>query len=909
MSYNNWQQSEKHLPKVFKRLGRSTPHNSAGTDHSSSTAAPVDRGFKIAGHYQNNTGVQYANHHYHYYNHAASHSIPTGPAAHAIPTGPAAQRHHHRHLSSEAHHRTHYIKHMHQQDAMPNRDYYSPTPIMSPTTSQHSAYHGNTPTNSKRISTENVDYHGNTTDNNLPVSPVSSAPSSPGFSFVKNNDVTKEPSQQPGRSSFSFVRSNASTPYPPSSPYYLEPVHQMSPASVTPVIPTGPASSTYPPMEVAVPKKKSASPEKKTQDNEKDNRQAENDTSVMNERDRLAKNIQITVSRPSLAVESNTEKNVQPQNTTSATTTLDQDATNSTMFQPINRKVIVKGAENKVNPSTRSPPPCATEKTQRSRSPPRSRKRHRSTSPGSSSDEEKAPFPRGKADHYVPNYNKRPLPAQFRQERNRKKVPANNSDKKSHEVTPGTNPVSLSKTTSKGKQGTHEPSTPSQPKPLNTSPIHNKPSQNQPKEAEKTTVPSLKKQNKLGSDASSMAHRIITMSNTIVKPIPNTNQKVETTEPKLKTEPVNAGTASLNALSNKPASARSAQPTFTLQQKKTEEEATKTSQNAVRSDAVASEGVSGKSTSSDNNPVLKQTTALPVVNHALVKDNTNGAERKRPRVFSDNPSVDVPIKDSPVKKHKSDEVAKPKELQQDTTLFSSQTETTKENQLLSSFKAPNLNQLRAAALEKRQERERQHQLRLRQLDIDDRDDIVMDVTPSSDTSFGPSEQQQAAPSKKKNPEEAHHDKDIPMTTPLKENEAKKGQPQAAGNAIHSSDRKHENDETRKQEATVVQCENKEAPVNEKMQTPNNNDVSAPSHIHSDAAVMNPQLLSPPMEKAIPSFKEPTHSSLTTTTTTATPTQTTSSRRVPRPWKVVMDDEGAIFYLNVRTGERTNVRPE
>ncbi|OBZ85992.1 hypothetical protein A0J61_05958, partial [Choanephora cucurbitarum] len=745
MSYNNWQQSEKHLPKVFKRLGRSTPHNNAGTDHPSSTAAPVDRGFKIAGHYQNNTGVQYANHHYHYYNHAASHSIPTGPAAHAIPTGPAAhtiptgpaqRHHHHRHLSSEANHRTNYIKHIHQQDTMPTRDYYSPTPIMSPTTSQHSAYHGHSPTNHKRIPTENVDYHGNNTDSNLPVSPASSASSSPGFSFVKNNDVPKEPSQQPGRSSFSFVRSNAPTPYPPSSPYYLEPIHQMSPASVTPVIPTGPASSTYPSIEVTVPKKKkSASPEKKTQDNENDNGHAENDTPVMNERDRLAKNIQITVSRPSLAAESNTEKDAQPQNITSATTTLDQDTTNSTMFQPINRKVIVKGVENKVNPSTRSSPPCTTEKTQRSRSPPSSRKRHRSTSPGSSSDEEKAPFPRGKADHYVPNYNRRPLPPQFRQERNKKKVQANNGDKKSHDVTPGTHPVSLSKTTNKGKQGTHEPSMPSQPKLLSTSPVHNKASQNQPKETEKNTVPSLQKQNKPSSDASSMAHRIITMNNTIVKP----NQRVETTEPKLKTEPVNAGTTSLNALSNKLASA---QPTSTLQQKKAEEEAIKTNQNAVCSDAVASEVVSGKSTSSDHNSGSKQTTALPVANHALVKDSTNGAERKRRRVFSDNPSVD--IKDSSVKKHKSDE---PKELQQDATRFSSKNQLTP-----SSLKAPNLNQLRAAALEKREEREHQHQLRLRQLDIDDRDDIVMDVTPPSNPSFDPSEQQQTAPSKKKNPE-------------------------------------------------------------------------------------------------------------------------------------------------------------
>ncbi|KAI8368951.1 hypothetical protein BD560DRAFT_398188 [Blakeslea trispora] len=783
MTYNNWQQNETHLPKVFQRLGRFIPHNTVN-DYSSATTLPVDTGFKIAGHHQNTHS-------------SSSYTDPTydrfyydAPSAHEpIPTEPAAYRKYRR-VSPESYHRPEYISII-NQDTLSNRQHPSPNSMMP----QHLE--------------SMADARNSTNTSDLSVSPVLSASSSSssfhGLSFVKNSHVPNKepPSPSPsnaGRSTFSFVR----------NPYQ----YQTSPA--TPMIPTGPTT-----VEHTLPK--NTSPERT---NDKDKRHVKSVTPIMNERDRLAKNIQITVSRPSLT-ESSTEKSVSQDTKPDKS---DQES-NGSIFQPINRTITV---QTKQEIST---PPSAEKQTQRARSPVH-KKRQKSVSPDRS-DDEKAPFLQSKGDKYIPDYRKRPLPTQFRQERNQKKPQTSlknnhHNHSQSHDVTP----TIKKKTSPKESNGKKKI-----------------PSKQEKSSKEQTKSDSLPQTQKKPSSNTSkgITHRIITMNTTIVKPSSSTTAThKKPNEEKTESESVHAGHTSLATLSHKAASACTTQPSIKKE--------IETSQSAACSDNVEGKDVTAK-TDTDNKSISPHSTFV----HST---DTMPRESRKRRAFSDHPPS-VLNKQDATKKRKVDETQAQTEQQTKTSSSSSA------QQVCQSSKS--------ATLEERREREHLYQLKLRQLDIDERDDIVMDVALPNDTS-----EQYDSFSK-----ETNSIQNIPTTIPnTREKTSSKHQPPLETplpnpkevQAIASKDKKSN-------------CESKKENVQKKA-----------NPLHSDVAVVNPQLLSPPMEKVVPAVQEPSMEKGIPAVQKDT-TNPPSKKKFTRMWKVIMDDEGSIYYVNRRTGERTNVRPE
>ncbi|KAI8080757.1 uncharacterized protein B0P05DRAFT_539514, partial [Gilbertella persicaria] len=1141
MSYDNgWQDEQQQpppLPNIFNRLGRSAAHMSPALNDQH-PSPPVNTGFKIARHYNNSHYVNNSNNknaysnsnntnNYYYYN-GKSHPIEDG--YHPSQAPPLSRQ------PIQSSGQPDYIKIIQQQDMSANGFYrsentnsstsFTPTPSASPT---HPVYFNGAKNNDNIRNFNNNNSSNN--GNSLPASPATSVSSSPGFSFVKNNDLPKEPQQVNQRSSFSFVRSNA----PASYPYYMDQQAHVinhtppptAPASLPPV-PSNVSDANMPAQKTHQATQKPASPQKPKQAQKQKQvqkpmqaQQHEFPTnhSENKERDKIAKNIQITASR---LLTDKTDQHGTPSNDGHVSAGRDGSDT-----QPVSRKVVLTSTKRE---SSRERSPSQAKRVKRSPSPvyrkhpspspsfnsdrsdeyrvryngdmkrynrspspsPYRRSRQRRTSispfrralsPGSSSDEEKAPFLRNQPDHYTPDYNRRPLPRQYRIERNnRPPVPKRpvEPNKPSNVVPASKNTVSVSKTIKKGS----EPSAQEKPSAQNNS---NNNKQQQPKLKDfrnhppltpvrshncvlinpKTTAvqpPVAKKDNvnkvstattattakpastaktasttkatpaskpytdtpastpstgaasvsKPTSDVptskpakaapankpatavykpDSVAHKMITAQNAIIKPSNTTPIDVDTilkpstngvsTEKEL---PAKAESVPLNEIL--PRSARAKPAPLSTSSKKNKAMEIRGSSDLGNLSKEHSIAQADTPSVLENGAVTSNHVMQQISNHTTVK------KPQVPRTFSDKSSFQPTTHQLDANSNTHQEQQQQQQQQQQQHEGQGQQGKERQDQVqheqgqqkqsqiqpkaqqaqegdLSNDKQqqekqaqkPTPEQLKAAkkaALEKRKEEERLYQLRLRQLAIDDRDDIVMDVMPPN--TFDASVQEDVEVNNTDKMEKINEDANMTEALPIvqaeqvdhqqeqvvesqDQKEAKKRESEKAVQEINDQLQQDQSDrltsiivsttnlfseslaEFQKDQESILSSFASSISASKYKNTFKTQDTimtEAPSQQQSKTNANtlsvtkdnitslnnNSQLYAP---DALPVPTVPIVSSVTSLPVVppSTPVPTPAKKRrgrLPRPWKVVLSDDGDMFYYNPVTGEQSSVRP-
>lgn len=597
-----------------------------------------------------------------------------------------------------------------------------------------------------------------------------------------------------------------------------------------------------------------------------------------------------------------------------------------------------------------------------------------------SSDEEFAPFLRGEADRYVPDYNRRPPPSPWR----KRSPPAR---KLSSSSTAETNVSKKPASSSSSPPLTAKKSTSTNA----TTSINDRLDQNKPKELRlypplgtlpmsfvsskaESDLSSLSKQSSVKKPNPVVSHKIIT------KPSPgaaNAKNTPAVASPALDTKK-NASSVVETAKSlSQPKSSKSDGTNHTdndsnlmpikqeivtesiMEQPKPVVKATKvrnadamagteTSSQQSTPAAIAMDATQGRASS---DIALNKSNAIPAFKATATATPEQQPQRKH-RVFNDLPMTDVtetkanaPLISAtsvvePVVNHTS--ISTPTATSISTNVASTTSKVTV-NEILEPTKRVRITPEARAAIKKRaaKEQERLDQERLRQLDVDDRDDIVMDIAfPSQPRSPAAVKMVNKEPVMNASEKQTNNNTELIQTITATID--------STNNLANMTSSLTPNDNSNNNIATI------------------NNELVTPIVNHPTSSVLN--MTSP---ENVPSPDTATATTTTTTTTNSTvgtnsaftnlvtssdnmsvpdgntkeqiesmPLQTippasslstlespvanvslavaavakpaakkSSRRRLPTPWKVKMNDSGDIYYHNPVTGEETFVRPE
>ncbi|CEP13590.1 hypothetical protein [Parasitella parasitica] len=609
----------------------------------------------------------------------------------------------------------------------------------------------------------------------------------------------------------------------------------------------------------------------------------------------------------------------------------------------------------------------------------RSTHRRRDYSPGSSSDEEKAPFLRNQADRYRPDYNRRPLPPQFRQRSvssptarklvfestslptvshatNTTPVPTVKHDPDSHAFTIDSRLHQNDASSNKPKDLGSYP-------PLGTSLSFDNSrirADNATASSSMAAVSSVSKES-FTNKPTIISHKIITKpSPTISSPrgkaaasnSENNSSLISNTSRSKTLSPTNQPT---NIVKN-------ASKMAPIKQEITEESIIDTSrQNKERHDVISGRVAQG-STSNDTNfsgssvdssnrssnantsaaiPLEKADERVIAMPSSSVGETTAQKQPRKHRVFTDSPVVDSV------------------EISKNTPEASSMAPPVSNNvstvpSVLQAPKTTTITQATRAAIKKRvaKEQERLDQERLRQLDIDDREDIVMDIAfpiqPRSSVPAKPAENAVAVDAATESlRKEATSNPDGLATIAVKgtkvlENTTSTTNPanplslidrNITSTSVNGSISSNStiNISSNPTSATSSTTGHENVPSSDTATAGTNsaftnmessNDMWVPkgdTMLQSKSmSPPNSQMLTPPasllqepsvlVEKPLVQIYNNAVPSVSAAPTPPPPSKN-KNKRLPKPWKAKMNDSGDIYYHNPVTGEESFVRPE
>ncbi|KAL7331197.1 hypothetical protein PS15p_203421 [Mucor circinelloides] len=606
-----------------------------------------------------------------------------------------------------------------------------------------------------------------------------------------------------------------------------------------------------------------------------------------------------------------------------------------------------------------------TRSRSRSRSPSGQTRRHRRSvsstgrkrdySPGTSSDEERAPFLRGDIDRYIPDYNRRPLPPQWRDRppSTRKLASSSttetNGNKKSSMSLSFPPPATKKPASTDSKTSINDRlnrnSLSSKPKdlrsypPLGTSFV----SLNSPRSRAEMETSAPSKQASVKKSTPIVSHRIITKPSPVAARAETTSHNSLASDTKKSVSPA-AKTAQLSSQLNsiKPDHVENDDSILPIKQEIVTESTREKPKPVARSNearhASAMTGIetSSKSTalamsmngsssaisvnqghaSFDTSSQKTNVVNAPKVNYDPEASSPNQARTLS--VFSDTPIVNgiethAASSLKPLVKGKSTDTSTAATATMPTTALNGPSQPTKRVTITPEARA---------AIRKRaaKEQERLDQERLRQLDIDDRDDIVMDI---------------ACPSQSRSPAVIIVNNDTTATASemLTNNNTTLIQTSIAATAADpnnhhtmTSAAQHINDNTTgsfittsdEQVTLIVNHPTSARDMTSHENVPSSDTTTVGTNsaftnlVSSNDKMSVPDGCTTEQTKSMPTQNIPpasTSKAPVAVAATKPATKKSSNKRLPTPWKVKMNDSGDIYYHNPVTGEETFVRPE
>lgn len=606
-----------------------------------------------------------------------------------------------------------------------------------------------------------------------------------------------------------------------------------------------------------------------------------------------------------------------------------------------------------------------TRSRSRSRSPSGQTRRHRRSlsstgrkrdySPGTSSDEERAPFLRGDIDRYIPDYNRRPLPPQWRDRSSsaRKLTSSSTTEtngiKKSSISLPSPPPATKKPVSNDSKTSINDRlnrnSLSSKPKdlrsypPLGTSFV----SLNSPRSRAEMETSAPSKQASVKKSTPIISHRIITKPSPVAARAETTSSHTSLASDTQKNASPAAKAAQLPSQPNsiKPDHVENDDNIMPIKQEIITESTREKPKPVARSnEARNASAMTGIETPSKNTaPAMSMngSSSAISVNQGHASSDTSSQKTNvvnAPKIdydpetpypnqarilsaFSDTPianGIETHAASSlkPLVKGKSTDTSTAATATMPTTTLNGPSQPTKRVTITSEARA---------AIRKRaaKEQERLDQERLRQLDIDDRDDIVMDI---------------ACPSQPRSSAVmiVNNDTTAIASEMLTNNNTRLIQTSIATAAdlnnhhAMTSAAQHINDNTTgsfittsdEQVTLIVNHPTSARDMTSHENVPSSDTTTVGTNsaftnlVSSNDKMSVPDGCTTEQTKSMPTQNTPPASTLkapVAVAATKPATKKSSNKRLPTPWKVKMNDSGDIYYHNPVTGEETFVRPE